>query len=104
MISEGYRRNYLSRGGREVFDSATLPGHLNAIHLKTTGHVLQFIDESKCEDELLNHRLKITFGEERARVRDAAAKRQAIAEARKATAAAKKVPEIHNRSRPAAKK
>ena len=73
MISEGYRRNFLSRGGREVFDNATLPGHLNGLHLKTTGRVLQFVDQYKSEDQLTNYRLKMTFGEQKAMEREDAA-------------------------------
>ena len=44
IISEGYRMGMISRGGKEVCTSATIPGHLNDIQLKTTGKPLIFKD------------------------------------------------------------
>ena len=43
IICEGYRRNVISRGGREVFISANLPAHLSMVHLFRTGRLLKFL-------------------------------------------------------------
>ena len=48
IISEGYRMGVMSRGGKEVCTSATIPGHLNDIQLKTTGK--QLIINGCCYD------------------------------------------------------
>ena len=36
----------LSFGGREVFLSKDLPGHLNMVHLQRTGKLLPYIDDT----------------------------------------------------------
>ena len=45
--------------------TATLAGHLSIMHLHRTGRLLQWVDDTKSEDDLMNYNKNITFGEER---------------------------------------
>ena len=53
--------------------AATLAGHLSIMHLHTTGRLLQWVDDTKSEDDLLNYKENITFGEQRRLQAEAAA-------------------------------
>ena len=47
MVDCYFPRNVLSQGGREVFVSATLPGHMDACHSQRTGRGLNYIKPTK---------------------------------------------------------
>lgn len=58
---------------------ATLPGHLTQLHQMLTGRLLQWVDRTKSEDDLINYREGVTFGEYRRREAAKAAAEKAAA-------------------------